>query len=160
MLKKLSFKASDFLILLILFHLIGNIVWIKLNNAPPPWDQASHTRFSLLFGHFFNKLYSGKIDSNIFSFAFTDNYGPFLRLTTGFLMSLVSLDIKLAQTVGTIFLVLSFIMIYKLSNEIYKNEWVSLLTVFMLLCLIFSCICLCDIIMNSVILFLSRNTNI
>lgn len=127
MLKKLSFRASHFLYILIAFHLIGNIVWIKLNNIPPAWDEAIHTKFSLEFLHFFQDIFSGKFYFKDFIQPLSDYYGPLVRLFTGLTLFIFGPTIKLAQFTGTIFFLLTLLMIYFLGKEMFKNDWIGLI---------------------------------
>ncbi len=130
MLKKLSFRASYFLILLIVFHLIGNIIWIKLNNIPPAWDEAVHTKFSLEFLHFFQDIFSGRFDFKDFIQPLSNYYGPLVRLFTGLILFIFGPTIKLAQFTGTIFFLLTLLIIYFLGKEIFKNDWIGLIAAF------------------------------
>ncbi len=130
MLKKLSFRASYFLILLIVFHLIGNIIWIKLNNIPPAWDEAVHTKFALEFLHFFQNIFHGKFNAEEFIKPFSDSYGPLVRLVTATILFIFTPSIKLAQFTGTIFFLLTLLIIYFLGKEIFKNDWIGLIAAF------------------------------
>ena len=126
MLKKLSFRASYFLIILILFHLIGNIVWIKLNNTPPAWDQAAHTVKSILFSRFIS---SG--DVSLFIAGLDTHYGPFVFFLTGSILAITGISIKTAQLMGTVFFVGTFIALYFIARDILHNKWVGVLSVFL-----------------------------
>lgn len=126
MLKKLSFRASNFLIILVLFHLIGNIVWIKLNNTPPAWDQAAHTAKSILFSRFIS---SGNVAS--FIAGLDTHYGPFVFFLTGSVLAITGISIKIAQLMGTVFFVGTFIALYFIARDILHNKWVGVLSVFL-----------------------------
>jgi len=126
MLKKLSFRASSFLVLLILFHLIGNIVWIKLNNTPPAWDQAAHTSKSILFSRFIS-------DGDVSSFVagLDTHYGPFVFFLTGIILAITGISVKIAQLIGTVFFVGTFIVLYLIARDILHNKWVGVLSAFL-----------------------------
>lgn len=128
--KEFKFTASDCLIILLIFHLIVNIIWIKINNSPPAWDEAKHTWISLEFLHSFQSLTSGNFSLKEFLLPFSDAYGPSIRLFTGFLLFVFGPSIKLAQFVGTITFLLSILMTYLLGKIIFKNEWIGLLAAF------------------------------
>ncbi len=129
MLKKKRFIPSDLLILLILFHLVGNIIWIKLNNAPPPWDQAYHTKVSFEFANLFEETFSGKFSLNLLK-PFSDFYGPLIRLITGLILFIFVPSIKLAQFIGTLFFLLTIILIYFFAKKISDSEWIGLIASF------------------------------
>ena len=128
--KKLIFRAPDFLILLIIFHLIGNIVWIKLNNIPPAWDEAVNTKFSFGFYHFSQNIFYGHFDLKQMVSLFSDYYGPLIRILTSLMFFIFFPSIKLAQFTGTIFFLLSLLMIYFITKELYKSQWIALMATF------------------------------
>ncbi len=130
MLKKLRVGPSDLLVVLILFHLISNIVWIKLNNSPPAWDQAYHTKLSFEFARFFQNTFTGNFNLKEFLQPFSDSYGPLIRILTGFILFVLTPNIKLAQFTGTIFFLLTIIIIYLLGKKLFLSEWIGLLSAF------------------------------
>ena len=90
MLKRLKLTPLDLLFLLLFFHLVGNIIWIKLNNAPPAWDEAYNTMRSLDYTHVLENLLLGKFDTRGFVDAFVDYYGPLVRMVTAIVLLLIS----------------------------------------------------------------------
>ena len=131
MLKRLKLTPLDLLFLLLFFHLVGNIIWIKLNNAPPAWDEAYNTMRSLDYFHFFEGLFLGKVDVLGFLTAYIDYYGPLVRIITGFLSLIFSPQIKLAQFVATPFFLGTIYLIYLLGSKLFKNKWIGLLAAFL-----------------------------
>ena len=119
-------KPKYLLLALILFHLVGNIVWILLNNSPPRWDEASHTTRAFNYAYFIESLSVGKPNLNLFTKTFSDAYAPLISMITGVLIYFLP-SIKLAQFVGTIFFLLTTISVYLLGKELAKNSWVGLL---------------------------------
>src|SRR3989344_1906104 len=122
MLKRLKIQPIDLLLILLFFHLVGNVIWIKLNNAPPAWDEAYNTMRSLDYFHFFEGLFLGKVDVLGFLTAYIDYYGPLVRIITGFLSLIFSPQIKLAQFVATPFFLGTIYLIYLLGSELFKNK--------------------------------------
>ena len=131
MLKRLKIQPIDLLLILLFFHLVGNVIWIKLNNAPPAWDEAYNTMRSLDCFHFFEGLFLGKVDVLGFLTAYIDYYGPLVRIITGFLSLIFSPQIKLAQFVATPFFLGTIYLIYLLGSKLFKNKWIGLLAAFL-----------------------------
>src|SRR3989344_5164683 len=131
MLKRLKIQPIDLLLILLFFHLVGNVIWIKLNNAPPAWDEAYNTMRSLDYFHFFEGLFLGKVDVLGFLTAYIDYYGPLVRIITGFLSLIFSPQIKLAQFVATPFFLGTIYLIYLLGSKLFKNKWIGLLAAFL-----------------------------
>jgi hypothetical protein len=79
-------------LVLISFHVIGNIIWIYLNNVPPPSDAGLHTVLSLRFTEY--------IKTNLFNFniiyflKISNYYTPFTHLVGAFLDLLVTITIN------------------------------------------------------------------
>lgn len=120
------FSSKVVLVLLLGFHPTFNLLWIWLNNAPPAWDEANHTRISLLLAQSYQDILAGKTGLVAFLQPFSDSYGPLLRILDSLLL-LLKTDIKLAQTLTTPFFLLSIWATYLLGNEIFKNRKVGLL---------------------------------
>jgi len=123
---KRSIRPMVCLILLLCFHLFGNLIWIKLNQAYPPWDQAYHTLRSFYFLDWFKNLFKGQFNL----YPFIDSYGPLVRFTTGFIMFITVPSIKLAQFVNTIFFLLTIVMIFVISRYLFKDDWSALIASF------------------------------
>lgn len=119
-------KTNNLLFILLAFHFVFNLLWIWLNNAPPAWDEANHTRISLLMSNSYEDILKGKTSLESFFQPFSDSYGPLLRILDSFLLS-IQTDIKLAQTLTTPFFLLSIWLTYLLGNEIFRNKKISLL---------------------------------
>ena len=131
MLKRLKVQPEDLLFILLIFHLIGNIIWIKLNNAPPAWDEAYNTMRSLDYMHVFENLLLGKFDTRAFIDVFIDYYGPLIRILVAFSLLIFSPQIKLAQFIATPFFLGTIYLIYLLGKILYKNEWIGLFAAFL-----------------------------
>src|SRR3989344_4230205 len=110
--QKLKVKASHALILLVVFHLIGNTVWIILNNAPPRWDEAAHTTRALSYSRFFTGVVEGNPNFDNFLKPFSDAYAPLAQIFTG------------------IFLLGTIVAVYYLGKSIFNNSWTAFLEAF------------------------------
>lgn len=131
MLKKIRLQPSDFLIILLLFHLVGNVIWMKLNNAPPAWDEAEHIRYSLYFkSHLENFSKGNFVNLSNFINLFNFTYRPFIRLFTAIILIILIPSIKIAQSVGTLFFILAIISIYSFTKVVSKDEWVASVSAF------------------------------
>lgn len=107
-------KYFYFLLGLILFHVISNIIWIILNNQPPTWDSAHHTLLSM------------RIFESPFNFLNISNYyPPFVHLIGTILIFIFGYSYKVIQLTGTLFLGLSIIFIYLFAKEIFKSEKIA-----------------------------------
>ncbi|MCW1970244.1 MAG: hypothetical protein KIH69_019200 [Anaerolineae bacterium] len=101
-----------FLKFLVIFHLCGNIVWISLNNAPPTWDEANHIRHAIMYSHFFTDLTNGNPNFELFRQAYSDPYGPLLRMILGIIFALFGESVKLAQVFSTFIFICCLVAIY------------------------------------------------
>src|SRR3990167_7296725 len=83
------------LILLCLFHLASNIIWINLNKVPLGWDQAGHTIIAFDFTDFFR----GVLKTDFLSIS--DYYPPFVHLLVTFFMVIFGKSLLLGPLVVT-----------------------------------------------------------
>lgn len=109
-------KYGLFLFAILFIHLITNIFWLKINNAPPSWDAANHTLISL------------RIADNIKAFNIqgileSSQYYPIFVHTLGALASLVvGPDIKILQGIGTVFFAVSIIFLYLFAKLMFGSR--------------------------------------
>ena len=129
MLKKL-FHTSWLLYLLVVFHGVGNLIWVFLNNKPPAWDEAAHTRGAFEFSHFFVQLLQGRFDLNLFLKPFIDPYAPLAKILAGIVVTIFYPDIKIVQFVGTIFFLGQLVVLYLFVSEVYQNKWIGFFAAF------------------------------
>ncbi len=128
--KKLSFEIEDGLILLILFHLVVNIIWVKLNNVPPSWDASLHT---LLTVRFANYLKTNLLLFNPIEFLKISEYYPPLVYILGIIFAFLgNNNYKVIQLTGTLFLGLMIFFQYLYVKEWLKNKKIALLSAFFL----------------------------
>ncbi|MBI2012110.1 glycosyltransferase family 39 protein [Candidatus Daviesbacteria bacterium] len=119
--KKLG--TSEWLIIFIcLFHLIANIIWINLDNAPEAWDQSGNSLISL---NFINYLIG---DNSRDFLAISDYYPPLVHLITAFFMILFGASQEIGQIIVSLFFLASIIFLYLYTLELFKNRTTALLT--------------------------------
>lgn len=116
-----KYPYETLLIVLILFHLTGNLVWIFLNQAPPAWDPSGHTLTSLKFVDYF----IGESTQHLLRI--TDYYPPFVHLVVTFFMMLFNPSLKIAPIIITLFFILGIIFLYLYTKEISKDSRAALL---------------------------------
>jgi 4-amino-4-deoxy-L-arabinose transferase-like glycosyltransferase len=115
-------------LVLIAFHVIGNMIWIYLNNVPPASDAGLHTVLSLRFTEY--------IKTNLFNFNIIDflkisnYYPPFTYLVGAFFGFVGNYNYKLIQFTGTLFLSLTFIFLYLYTSFKFKNRFLGILAIF------------------------------
>jgi len=120
-------KIPFFLLLaLIFFHVLQNGTWIYFNNIPPAWDQAAHTSKSILFSRFISIG-----DMSSFIAALDTHYGPFVFIITGAILAVTGVSIKVAQFMGTIFFVGTFVAMYLIARDILHNKWIGVLSAYL-----------------------------
>lgn len=122
---KLFSKVSVYaylLILLCLFHVIGNTIWIFLNDVPTSWDPSGHTLTSF-------KFYEYLIgENNTAFFRITDYYPPFVHLVATFFMMIFGISVKIPSLVTTGFFITAIIFLYLYTKELFKSRSVALLS--------------------------------
>lgn len=127
---RVLFQPKYLLLLLILFHLIGNLLWIYLNHVPPLWDEAGHTRGAFRYFNIVLDFLNGRVDWDYALTTIRDPGGPFVKGLTALLMVFLYPDVKLAQFVGTLFFLGSIIVVYELGKFISNNRYVGLMAAF------------------------------
>lgn len=112
-------KKYWFLVLIIVFHLVFNFVWLGLNKTPPAWDQAAHIRSSVIW----NRALIGESSFN-FKQLIGQSWGyPPLIMFLGGIWSLV-FGIGIAQItfLNTLFLIGGIVGVYFLTKELSKSD--------------------------------------
>lgn len=120
--KKGSLLWNVLLVVLIIFHLLVNCIWLFINKAPPTWDAASHTAisFSIL-----ERMHSG----HLFDILSVSNYYPILVHTiTASLLLFTGAHIKIAQAVGTLFYLIGILFLYLYTAELTKSHRAAFFT--------------------------------
>lgn len=107
------------LILLCSFHLFSNLVWIFLSTAPIPWDQAGHTRLAIQFADFFKSFGFLRI---IDYFSISTYYPPFIYSLISVPIIIFGNPIQVSEVAITLFFLLSIVLVYIYSYELFKNS--------------------------------------
>lgn len=109
------------LIFLCIFHFFANLVWILLNIAPQPWDQAGHTILTYKFTDYFLGL-----DPSLEFFKISFYYPPLIYNITAFLMMIFGKSEILGPLVVTGFFLTSIVFLYLYTYELFRSKAVSL----------------------------------
>ncbi len=113
-------KSLLFLVILIVVHLAFNLIFLNLNKAPVPWDQANHTRLALLIK---DCVQTG--NQNCLKISYY--YPPFTHFAVAVLMLVFGNSMFLAQFSGTIFFTFCIIGIFLYLKELTRESDKSLL---------------------------------
>lgn len=122
-------KWDVYLVIVCTFLVFANLVWLKLDNRPPAWDQAAHLRVGFLL----NEYFSGRPRAP-FGELLREAYGypPLVQIVVGIITLLVGFSEDKATFIISLFLVGFLVGVYRLTNEIYKSKkkafWASMLT--------------------------------
>lgn len=123
--KKHSVKIL--LILLILFHIVCNIIWIAEDRSFPLWDMAGHTSTSVTFF----RLLSHPSFLNLKSIlTFNSIYPPFVYLVTVLFYFVFGLNIDVPLYSNLIFIIILLLSTYGIGKELY-NLHIGLLSAFL-----------------------------
>jgi len=116
------------LAILLIFHLTANIIWIKLNQNPVDFDPVGHTLISINMANY--------IKMNLLDF----NLGDFLKISSGYpvfthivgaaIVLIFGVDWKLIQFSGTIFFLLTILVIFLYIKEITNKKSTAFFTTF------------------------------
>lgn len=107
---------------LLLFHLVSNSLWILINNAPFPWDQAAHASLALQAATHIKSF-------QLFSLVQISNYYPILIHTiAGIFLFLFGPSLKLTQVISTLFFTGTLVIIYLYFKELSKSHKIAFLT--------------------------------
>lgn len=118
-----------FLILIVTFHVVLNIVWHLVNNAPPTWDSAGHLGLSFLFADKIKDLVFGEITFGDF-LRISNYYPPLVQLIGGiFILAFGRLYFS-AIFIGTFFFAVSIIYLYKIVNHYFHDAKLASFVVF------------------------------
>lgn len=111
-------KYIWFLAGLILFHLFFNATFINLNKAPLPWDQANHTRLSVLI----ERCLQEKTISKTNCLSISDYYPIFTHTFGALFFTIFGENIMAGQFLGSFFLVFNLIFAFLYLRKLFNNE--------------------------------------
>ena len=104
---------------LILFHVVVNLVWLKLDQLPPAWDQAFHLKSVVLTNQYLTGQFWGSFIDLIKSFY---AYPPLVYFLTTPYTLLVGLGISRITFFNSFFLGLGLWGIYQIGILVFKNK--------------------------------------
>lgn len=122
-------KNSILIILILIISIIFDILWIKIYDLVPAWDQGFH--LSNLYKYHYLIKDCNILDINWWKmfWSVTDNYrGPLTYILSGIFTQISQLTLNNAILSNTIFNILNVITIYKISNKFFSREiglWAS-----------------------------------
>ncbi len=117
-------KYNRLTIALLFFHFIVNLIWILSNNAPFPWDQASHAQIALRIADYIRSL-------DLFSiFTASNYYPPLVHIVGSVPLLLFGGEPKLTQIVGTLFFTATIAMVYLYFGLLINNKRIAFFTAF------------------------------
>lgn len=106
------------LFFLCLFHISTNLVWLALNTAPIPWDQAGHTRLAVSFTRYMIGSFEIANPLQISSY-----YPPLTHLFSALLMLILGTSVFVASVPVTFFFCAALAGIFMLTKALFKSEW-------------------------------------
>lgn len=113
------FKKYWLLLAVILFQVICNVVWLRLDNTPPAWDQASHIGNAIKWNYFLE----GKSGLNFIQIVRESwGYPPLMFFLGGVWATIVGVGVDQISFLNTIILILTLVGIYKLAMELTKSK--------------------------------------
>lgn len=119
-------KWFRFLLVILFIHLISNIFWIVANNAPMPWDPASHTYIAYQIADNITSFKFDKIlDSSNYYPIFVHSISAFLILIVRPFIENVFIQIKLVQFMGTLFFLGTVYMVFAYARLLIKQEKIA-----------------------------------
>ena len=127
--RKLFFSDfySALLISLLLFHFLANLLWIFLDTAPIPWDQAGHTRIAFHFANFIKDLGFLRI---VDYFSLSSYYPPLVHTIAALPILIFGNPVDIGQIVISVFFVVSIVLVYILSLDLSRRKDVAVTAAF------------------------------
>ncbi len=126
--RNLDWPQRLFLLLLSL-HLLVNLIWISLDRQIPSWDQAGHTRLSMEFVDKWAQ--PAKVKKSFWQIS--SYYPPLIHWQVAIGMRFFGREVQVGAILITLYLLLTATAIYKLSNKLWGNRWIGLLSAAFLL---------------------------
>lgn len=107
--------------LLVLFHLVLNLVWQKINTAPPSWDSAGHLTLSYVIADKITNFFKG--EAGIVDLLKSSTYYPPLVQSLGGIVSLIfGRNYEYALLVETFFFLLAIIYLYAIVRHFFPDK--------------------------------------
>jgi 4-amino-4-deoxy-L-arabinose transferase-like glycosyltransferase len=106
-------------VLLTIFHLVVNLLWLKFDQLPPAWDQAFHLHSVLLTKQWFGGAFWGNWVDLIKAFY---GYPPLIYFFGAFYTFISGATIKAISSLNTVFLIISLVGLYFLTRLLVKEK--------------------------------------
>lgn len=123
-----SHREHFILLLIIVFAVLTNIIWIWLDQSPPLWDIAGHSQRSAYFAEL---IAHGNIKTLL---QFDTIYPPFPYIVTGILFILFGFHSDIPQYSLLLYVIVFLISTYSLSVTLFKQKWVACIATTLTLC--------------------------
>ncbi|HEY5122831.1 MAG TPA: phospholipid carrier-dependent glycosyltransferase, partial [Ignavibacteria bacterium] len=119
------FRIWDILLIgLLVFNFISSLIWIYINNAPFPWDQAAHADLSLQIAEHMRSL-------QLFSVLQVSNYYPILvHALTAIFFLFFGPYLKMTQIIAAVLLLGTIAIIYFYFDLVFKSKKIAFITAF------------------------------
>jgi len=115
--------------LIVVFHFVLNITWHKLNTAPPTWDSAGHLVIGYIFADNIKGFLSGHV-SLLNLIKISPYYPPFIQFLGGLSYLILGRNYEITILLGTVFLAIACVYLYKIVKVYFDDEKLAVLTVF------------------------------
>jgi 4-amino-4-deoxy-L-arabinose transferase-like glycosyltransferase len=127
MLKKLKLLFSQpFNIALagiLLFHALFNIVWQRLNTAPPTWDGAGHLSLAFTYADKIVSFFKFNGDASLLDLIRVSTYyPPLLHFLGGIVFLVFGRNYEHALLLETVFLLLAIVFLYKIIRYKFPDK--------------------------------------
>lgn len=119
-----SFVQKNQLILLLIiiaFLISTNIIWIKLNQIPPFYDNAGHTDLAYIYAHIFRGTFPAQNTADFLKVS--TFYPPLVHIAGGIVASIFGFYYKNLQYFSVLPLGVSAIFLFLYINTLSKNKW-------------------------------------
>jgi len=115
-------------LLLCVFHVTINIVWHRLNTAPPTWDSAGHLTLSFILKDRFTYLFKGEL-SPVVILQTSSYYPPLIHILGSGVIAIFGRHYEYPILLGTAFFIMAIIYLFKLVNHYFKDDKLAFFTV-------------------------------
>ncbi len=120
--KAVKLETFDYLLIaLLIFHLLGNLLWLSLNQAPQSWDAAFHTVLSIRFADYLIKHVFNSFNWHDF-LTISKYYPPLTHLISVIFVFLGGFQERIIRLAGTIAFLLSILLTYLVAFKLFLNK--------------------------------------
>lgn len=109
------------LLIIIAFLIFANIIWLKLNQIPPFYDNAGHTDLAYIYAHIFRGTFPVQNAADFLKVS--TFYPPLVHIVGGAVTSIFGFYYKNLQYFSVLFLGISAIFLFLYIRTLSKNKW-------------------------------------